>query len=170
MRKLAVCILLIGELLLAGAISAQNQPADPDSDTVTCSFADGKEVTVRYNHVPFDKKERLREGKAWMPGGSAMILFTGADLRIGGKSIPTGAYTIYLIPGRKTWTMVVSKNEKPDAAYNAQQDVARETMELGQLSQPTHTLTLYFGQMGPKQCNIRAYYGTTGAFAEMEQQ
>ncbi len=170
MRKLAICTLLFFELGLAGIVTAQNQPAAPESSTVSCDFADGKQVTVRYNRIPFNKREKLRENKVWMPGGSAPILFTGADLKFGGKTIPTGAYTMYLIPGRKTWTLIVSKNEKPESAYNAQEDLARAPMDLGQLSQPADKLTLYFGQMGPKQCNLRVYYGDTGAFTEFEEQ
>jgi hypothetical protein len=170
MRKLAICILLIGELCSVGALTAQNQSATSDSETVSCNFADDKQVTVRYNSIPFNKRERLRENKVWMPGGSAIILFTGADLKFGGKNIPTGAYTMYLIPGKKTWTLIVSKNEKPESAYEARQDLARGPMDLGQLSQPNDKLTLYFGQMGPKQCNLRVYYGDTGVFTEFEAQ
>lgn len=170
MRKLAVCILVFLELGLAGVMAAQNEADAPEADTVSCNFADGKQVTVRYNHVPFNKRERLKENKIWMPGGSALILFTSADLKFGNRNIPTGAYTMYLIPGKKNWTLIVSKNEKPESAYNAQDDLARGPLDLGQLSQPTDKLTLYFGQMGPKQCNLRVYYGDTGAFGEFEEQ
>jgi DUF2911 family protein len=170
MRRLVICILLVGELLLVGGLAAQNQSAAPESNTVSCNFADGKQVTVRYNSVHFNKRERLKENKIWMPGGSAMVLFSGADLKFNGREIPTGAYTMYLIPGKKTWTLIVSKNEKPENAYVPQQDLARGPMDLGQLSQPTDKLTLYFGQMGPKQCNLRVYYGDTGAFTEFEEQ
>lgn len=170
MRKLAVWIFLLIELGMASAVAAQNQPATGDSETVSCNFADDKQVTVRYNSVPFNKRERLRENKVWMPGGSALVLFAGADLKFGGRNIPTGAYTMYLVPGKKNWTLIVSKNEKPEAPYNAQDDLARAAMDLGQLSQPTQKLTLYFGQMGPKQCNLRVYFGDTGAFGELEEQ
>ena len=169
MRKLAICILFLSGVLFAGGLDAQNQSAAAEADTVSCNFADGKQITVRYTRVSVNKKEKLRENKVWMPGGSAMVLFSGADLKFAGKSIPTGAYTMYLIPGRKNWTLVVSKNEKPDSAYNAQQDVARGEMDLGQLSQPTNRLTLYFGQVGAKQCALRVYYGDTGAFTEFDE-
>jgi hypothetical protein len=169
MRKLAICFLVLGELFLAGGLEAQSNSSEPQSE-VSCNFADGKQITVRYNRVPFKKGERLRENKIWMPGGSAMILFTGADLKFAGKEIPTGAYTMYVIPGKKNWTLIVSKNEKPESAYESQQDLARGEMDLGQLSQPTDKLTLYFGQMSPKQCALRVYYGDTGAFTEFDQQ
>jgi hypothetical protein len=170
MRKLAIFVLLLGELVLAGAVAAQDPPGPPESNTVSCNFADDKQVTVRYNSIPYNKKERLRENKIWMPGGAAMILFTGADLKFGEKNISAGAYTMYLIPAKKNWTLIVSKNEKPESAYNPQQDLARGQMDLGQLSQPAEKLTLYFGQMGPKQCNLRVYYGNTGAFTEFYEQ
>ncbi|MGE5205887.1 MAG: DUF2911 domain-containing protein [Chlamydiota bacterium] len=170
MRNLAICFLFLSGCLLPVGLAAKDQPVAVESDTVSCNFADGKQITARYSRVPVDKKEKLRDGKIWMPGGSAMILFSGADLKFAGKDIPTGAYTMYLIPGRKNWTLVVSKNEKPESAYDQQQDVARGEMDLGQLSQPTRRLTLYFGQMGPKQCNLRVYYGDTGAFTEFNEQ
>jgi hypothetical protein len=170
MRKLAICIFLIAGLVPGAAMTAQDKSAGPQPDTVSCNFADGTQVTVRYNRVPVSKKEKLRDGKIWMPGGSAMVLFSGGNLTFSGKQIPTGAYTLYLIPGRKDWTMVVSKNEKPDSPYDPGQDLARGTMDLGQLSQPTEGLRLYFGQMGPKQCNLRVYYGDIGAFTEFNEQ
>lgn len=170
MRRLAICILLVGELFLAGSLAAQDPAPATDSDTVSCNFADGRQITVRYNSVPFKKGERLKENKVWMPGGSAMVLFSGADLKFNGREIPTGAYTMYLIPAKKNWTLIVSKNEKPENAYDSRQDLARGPMDLGQLSQPNDKLTLYFGQMGPKQCNLRVYYGDTGAFTEFEEQ
>jgi len=169
MRKLAICILVLSELILAGGLDAQSNSSAPESDMVSCNFADGKQVTVRYNSIPFKKGERLRDNKIWIPGGSAIVLFSGADLKFAGKEIPTGAYTMYLIPGKKTWTLIVSKNEKPDSAYESQQDLVRGEMDLGQLSQPNDKLTLYFGQMGPKQCALRVYYGNTGAFTEFDE-
>jgi hypothetical protein len=170
MRKLAICFLVLSGFLLPVGLAAKDQPVAVESDTVSCNFADSKQITVRYNRVPVNKKEKLRENKIWMPGDSAMVLFSGADLKFAGKEIPTGAYTMYLIPGRKNWTLVVSKNEKPESAYDPQQDVARGEMDLGQLSQPTRRLTLYFGQTGPKQCALRVYYGDTGAFTELNEQ
>lgn len=170
MRKLAICMFLIAGLFPGTAISAQDKPTEAQAETVSCNFADGRQVTVRYNSIPVNKKERLREGRIWMPGGSAMILFSGADLKFAGKQIPTGAYTMYLMPGKKDWTLIVSKNEKPDGAYDSGQDLARGSMDLGQLSEPTRRLRVYFGQMGPKQCNLRVYYGDIGAFTEFNEQ
>lgn len=170
MRKLAICFLVFMELVAAAAMAEQSSSSAGEPATVSCNFADGRQVTVRYNQVPYNKRERLRDNKVWLPGGSAMVLFTGADLKFGGKQIATGAYTMYLIPAKKNWTLIVSKNEKPESAYDQQQDLARGSMDLGQLSQPNDKLTLYFGQMGPKQCNLRVYYGDTGAFTEFEEQ
>ncbi|HSB76947.1 MAG TPA: DUF2911 domain-containing protein [Terriglobales bacterium] len=170
MRKLAICFLVCMELAAAAAMAEQSSSSAGEPATVSCNFADGRQVTVRYNQVPYNKRERLRDNKVWLPGGSAMVLFTGADLKFGGKQIATGAYTMYLIPAKKNWTLIVSKNEKPESAYDQQQDLARGSMDLGQLSQPNDKLTLYFGQMEPKQCNLRVYYGDTGAFTEFEEQ
>ena len=62
MRKLAICFLILGELVLAGGLAAQSNSSETQSE-VSCKFADGKQITVRYNRVPFKKGERLRENK-----------------------------------------------------------------------------------------------------------
>jgi hypothetical protein len=46
---------------------------------------------------------------------------------IGGKKVPAGAYALYSIPGKSSWTMILSKNTKLWGAigYNPQEDLIR---------------------------------------------
>ena len=79
--------------MLGGVLSAQSTD-DDKTRTAVCSFDDGKQMSVRYNAV---MKENPPTGKAWMPGGAAMTLFTETETALGGRSIPTGGYTMYLL-------------------------------------------------------------------------
>ena len=43
-------------------------------------------------------------------GDSPMDLFTQVGLSTGNSEIPIGAYRVYIIPDKKSWTLVINKN------------------------------------------------------------
>jgi hypothetical protein len=149
-------------LLLTPWLAAQSGSAP--SSTTTCNLDDGRQVYVRYSPVATNK-ERLPNGKPWSPGGTPMTLFTEAQLTLGSSMIPIGAYTVYPIPARGNWTLVVNKNVTPGAAYDDKQDIARAQMESAQVEQPSDTLEVAFAHVGPR-CTLRIYIGKTASFAD----
>ena len=80
--------------------------------------------------------------------------------------IPIGAYTVHLIPDKKSWTLIVNKDVTVGATYNSSSDVARALMELGEIPDPTKQLQLSFAHMSAKQCSLRVYYAKVGAFTD----
>jgi hypothetical protein len=131
-----------------------------DPQTAYCNFEDGNEVSMQYSPKP---KEEPRNGRVWSPG---ITLYVQVPLSLGGSQIPLGAYSVYLIPDRKNWTMIVNRNVTAGAAYNSAQDVARGTMDVGEIPEPVKELQLSFAHLGPKQCSLRVYYQKTGAFTD----
>jgi hypothetical protein len=129
-----------------------------------CNFTDGNEVTIQYNPTV---KEEPRNGRVWAPG---ITLYVQTPLTLGGTGIPLGAYTIYLTPDKKAWTLTVNKNVTAGAPYNSAQDVAHAPMEIGEIPEPTKQLQLSFAHMAPKQCSLRVYYQKTGAFVDFMEQ
>lgn len=129
-----------------------------------CNFADGNQVTIQYQSTV---KEEPRNGRVWNPG---ITLYVQTPLTLGGAAIPLGAYTIYLTPDRKSWTITVNKNVTAGAAYNSSQDVAHAPMEVGEIPEPTKQLQLSFAHMAPKQCSLRVYYQKSGAFVDFMEQ
>ena len=94
-----------------------------------------------------------------------MTLFTEAQLTLGSSVIPIGAYTLYPIPAKDHWTVVVNKNVTPGAAYDEKQDIARAPMETAQVEQPSDGLKLAFAHVGAR-CTLRIYMGKTASFAD----
>ncbi|MGO9086817.1 MAG: DUF2911 domain-containing protein [Candidatus Sulfotelmatobacter sp.] len=139
------------------------QAGNPPSSTTTCNLEDGRQVYIRYN--PVTAKEKIVNGKPWSPGGAPMTLFTEAALSLGSSTIPIGAYTVYPIPARDHWTLVVNKNVTPGAAYDEKQDIARTTMETDQVAQANETLEVAFAHVGAR-CTLRIYIGKTASFAD----
>jgi hypothetical protein len=84
---------------------------------------------------------------------------------LGSSTIPIGAYTVYPIPARDHWTLVVNKNVTPGAAYDEKQDIARTTMETDQVAQSSDALEVAFAHVGAR-CTLRIYIGKTASFAD----
>jgi hypothetical protein len=146
---------VIGLFVIASAANVFAQDAQ-----TYCNFTDGNQVTIQYHPTV---KEEPRNGRVWSPG---ITLYVQTPLTLGGREIPLGAYTIYLTPDRKNWTITVNKNVTAGAAYNSAQDVAHAPMEVGEIPEPTKQLQLSFAHMAPKQCSLRVYYQKTGAFVD----
>lgn len=164
MRVLAALIVLLSLWMFADSAAAQQGEADPTATTY-CNFDDGNQVSVQYNNTGKSKDEP-HNGKVWEPGGSPMTLYTQVPVVLNNVTIPVGAFSVYVIPNKKEWTLIVNKNVTPGSKYDEAQDMVRAPMELGDLSQPVKPIQVVLAHMGTKLCSIRLYYGNTGALTE----
>jgi hypothetical protein len=140
------------------------QSGGAQTSTTTCNLDDGRQVYVRYVPVA-TSKEKISNGKPWAPGGTTMTLFTEAQLTLGSSTVPIGAYSVYPIPAKDHWTLVVNKNVTAGAAYDDKQDIARAPMETAQVAQPSDALEVAFAHVGAR-CTLRIYIGKTASFAD----
>ena len=172
--RLVCGVILLAPVILCGSLMAQSKATAAQTKTVACTFQDGSEMSIRYRPEPTGKKDKkdkkkLREGEVWSPGGSPMYLFMQTNVTLAGTLLPAGAYSMYLIPAKEHWTLIVNKNVKEGTAYDATQDVVRVPMSQGELGH-AQGFRVYLGQSGPKQCSIRVYHGKTGSWADFNQQ
>ena len=114
MKKI-VSTLFITAVALAGALPVTAQPSRAASTgglsphETTSRVIDGNRVTVTYGR-PFTKNPRTGEvrkiwgglvpyGEPWRMGADeATLLLTQKPIELGGKTIPAGAYTLYMVP------------------------------------------------------------------------
>lgn len=154
-------LVLLGSLLLSSLsvyLFGQNS-ASAASQNATCTFDDGKEISLRYNSVEA-KKGEMENGKPFMPGGSPMLLFTQANMSAAGSAIPAGAYSVYVIPEKRDkWTLTINKNVSNAGSYDSAQDLVRLPMDVGKVSSETKSLTVVLVHAAPKECSVRIYYG-----------
>jgi len=156
--------LTISVLLLSNFAFAQK----PDPLITFCAFEDGKELSIRYNPVSF-AKEKLQFGKVWEPGGEPMLLFAPAEISLENAILSAGAYSLYIIPDKKRWTLIVNRGVGADHKYDQQKDVIRTPMDLGSLDEPATELQLTLAHTGPKVCNLRLYYGKDGLWTDFKE-
>jgi hypothetical protein len=115
MRALAFCLVLVSQWTLS---SVGQQSASAGQPTIApCTFDDGRQITIQYNSAA-KTEQQLRRGKPWEAGGSPMILYTQTKLTVGNAEIPEGAYSLYVIPERQNWTLVVNKNVTAGSKYD----------------------------------------------------
>ncbi len=168
MRTLAICIVLVSQWTLPGF--AQPQIPAANLAEAVCTFADGKQMKVEYSNKSTSKHgEELHDGKLWEVGGAAMFLFTESALTLGSSVVPQGAYSLYVIPEKQNWILVVNKSAALAGKYDEKQDLARAPMGIGQTGSPVIPAQIAFDHIAPKQCNLRVYYQKTGAWAEFHE-
>jgi hypothetical protein len=91
--------------------------------------------------VPWDQ--------VWRTGANAATQFhTSADVVIGDTEVPAGTYTLYTLPSRKGWKLILNKQTAQwGTEYHAEQDLARIDMRSEPLvGDPVEMLTISIAQ------------------------
>lgn len=93
--------------------------------------------------VPYDKVWRLGANEA-------TELTTTHKIKIGGKTLPAGTYTLFAIPQANKWTIIVNKEVGlwGDYDYKAQRDQLRFDVAVKQLDQSWEAFTMKFDKAG----------------------
>jgi hypothetical protein len=92
------------------------------------------DVTVDFSRPSTKRRKIFGElvpfGQVWRTGANnATVLTFSTEVSISGTKVPAGSYALYSIPGKSSWTMILSKNTKLWGAieYNAKDDLLRFT-------------------------------------------
>jgi hypothetical protein len=107
----------------------------------------GANISIEYGR-PFVKGRALKEvapyGAEWRTGSDqATTLKTDKPLTFGALKVPAGTYTLYTVPGEKTWQLIVSKKTGQwGIPYPAGQDLGRAPMTAETLASPVDQLTI----------------------------
>ena len=173
MRKaLIVCSSVVLALAVASsALRAQEDRSKRPSPPATakCELAGGKSITIDYSSPR--KKGRnvfpdvVKYGEIWRTGANEATTFvTTADVMVGSAHVPAGSYTLFTVPGKDKWTLVISKKtgEWGTDYPGEKEDLARVEMKAGTASAPVENFTISFEKAG-SGCNLKLAWDTTTA-------
>src|SRR6202171_969978 len=144
MRKpIIVGTALIATLTVAGfvVLAQQDKSSRPSPPAkAECKLPDGKTITVDYSS-PRAKGRKIfgglvPYGEIWRAGANEATTFvTTSDITVGGKAVPAGSYTIFAIPNKDKWSLVISKKtgEWGTAYPGPSEDLARIDMKVSAL-------------------------------------
>ena len=92
-------------------------------------------------------KEIAPYGKLWRTGANdaTQIQFL-SDMKFGGKTIKTGAYSLFTIPGEKEWTVIISSDVDNWATrgYKESNEVARVTIPVTEGDESLEAFSIAF--------------------------
>jgi hypothetical protein len=158
-RSLAVAV----PLLFCSSLFGQGTTSGA---TASCNFDSNKQVAVEYQRVTVNARkpvfgQEIPYNKTWAPGGKPLTLFLSSPMTVGGKELSTGAYTMFVIPSEKRWTLIVSKSTDTSGKYDEAEDLVRVPMDYGVLPTPENELSIYFAHVAPDQCSMRLDLGSS---------
>jgi hypothetical protein len=169
MNRNYVFLVLALSLLIPGLLFAQNPSTTTDDSVASCNLDSGDQVAIRYQPVKAagEKSEfggKIPYGSVWAPNNTPFVLFTSGALSVADRKLTPGAYTLYLIPNKNAWTLVVSSQTDTKAQYDQNKDLVRVPMELGALPTSQQQLKVILGHTGPNECSMRIYWQKQGGF------
>jgi Protein of unknown function (DUF2911) len=169
MRKprFALCSLMLLALAMI-AIPSRAQIASPPAKA-DCKFTDGKTIHVDYSSPRMRGRKIFGElvpyGEPWRVGANDATSFViDANVKVGGKDVPAGSYTLFALPNPDSWQLIISKQTGewgipyPGAEY----DFARVPVKVSKLPSPVEDFTISFDSSGGV-CTMRLDWETTRA-------
>jgi hypothetical protein len=104
-------------------------------------------------------------GEVWRTGANEATTFvTSAAIKVGGKDVPAGSYTIFTVPGADKWTLIVNKKTGEwGIPYKYESDeLARVDMKVSKLPAPVENFTIAYDKSA-NGCTMRIEWETTRA-------
>lgn len=96
-------------------------------------------------------------GNVWRTGANAAttIKFTD-DVTIEGNKVPAGEYSLFSIPDKNEWTVILNKTANQWGAYTYKQadDQLRFKVKTINHTDPTETLTMQFNDVDRTKCEL----------------
>jgi len=177
MRKqfavLAVGCLTLGFMAALGSAQTEKAARPSPAAKASCVLADGKTITVDYSS-PRAKGRKIYGGlvpygEVWRTGANEATTFvTTAEVMVGGTHVPAGSYTIFTIPNKDKWTLVISKKtgEWGTNYPGPANDLARIEMKASALPAAAENFTIAFDKTSGG-CTLRIDWETTRASVEI---
>jgi hypothetical protein len=156
---------LLGLATLSPASSAAQEPAQPQRATLRAQPSGRGRTTVELRRgvgdrtpvrIMIDYGQPHARGRTivgnvvpmdavWRTGANeATSLVTDADLTIGGIAVPKGSYTLYTLPSRTGWKLIINKNTGQwGTDYLPEHDLARVDMRARQLREPLDSFSIW---------------------------
>lgn len=172
MKKMYVMVGVMSLVLgCAFILTAQQDKSKRPSPPAQAKWdlGSGKAVTMDYSSPRAKGRKIYGElvplGQVWRTGANeSTTLVTPVDLTIGGTTVPAGSYTIFTVPNKDKWALVISKKTGEwGTDYPGQaNDLARVDMKVSTLPSPVENFTISFEKAGG-DANLNIDWETTRA-------
>ena len=153
MRKaiaaVSVLCLIVAVVALRGQQDKSKRPSPPAQATM--DLGGGKSITVDYSSPRLKGRQVGGEvapfGQVWRTGANEATTFVNtADVVVGGTTVPAGSYTLFTIPNKDKWVLIISKKtgEWGTDYPGPSNDLGRVDMKVSTLPSPVENFTISF--------------------------
>lgn len=168
--KKVLATICIASLVSLGALAqkVQKSPASTLKQTVGTT-----DITIVY-HRPGLKGRSFESlapaGKVWRTGANEATEITfSKDVKMGGKELKAGTYSLYTIPGGE-WTIILNTKLSWGTQYDDGKDVIRVKASVAKTNESTETFTIDISDISKdsKMANLELRWGNTLVKAPIE--
>jgi len=166
MKKVSVLICLFFAVITHTAFAQLNTPA-PSPFSKVSQVVGLTEVEIAYSRpamrgrgiygdlVPYDK--------VWRTGANAATKISFSEpMEIEGKQLEAGEYSIFSIPGKNEWTLILNKDAKASTAqYDEAKDAARFTVKTQKSKMGHESFTIMFSDVKDNSAKINIAWENT---------
>lgn len=165
-KSVALLALLTG-LLSQSAVAQLSlpEPSPPATVKQKIGFTD---LTIDYSRPAVKGRAifggLVPYGKIWRTGASdATILTTSEPLTVGGKQLPAGPYSLFTIPNRGEWTIILNKHVGGHGldGYDEKNDVMRFTVKADSSARSYESFTIEVQDLVRNQANLYLSWANT---------
>ncbi len=132
MKKILLLTLITGLFTGFNASAQQDKSKRPSPPAkVSETIASGATISIDYSQPSLKGrtigKDIVPYGEVWRAGANEATVFeTNKDVKIEGKTLPAGKYSLYAIPGAERWTLIFNKTwQQWGTAYKQDTDALR---------------------------------------------
>jgi len=176
MKKLSLCIAVLLAATANFNSSAQTPriPEASSTQTIIQDFGLGK-ITITYSRP--NVKGRLifgginPWGQVWRTGAnSATTINFSENVIMEGNKVPAGTYTLFTIPEKNEWTIILNKVVKQWGAYsyNESEDFLRFLVKPIQLKEKRESFTIQFANATTQSNDLHLVWDHTAVSIHMQ--
>jgi len=152
-KQMTLSLLLIGMFctmtLLAQEKENEDKSKRPSPPAKAEGLSDGVKVVIDYSKPSAKGRKMLggKEpfGKVWRTGANEATTFeVDKNVKIEGKELPKGKYSLFTIPGETEWTIIFNKTVEQMGAYDYKEaeDALRVTVKSGKTDKFVETFNI----------------------------
>jgi Protein of unknown function (DUF2911) len=160
---------LITSLIFTLTLLAAGQGKPSPAASATCDLGGGATIKTDYSSPRMKGRKIYGDlvpyGEVWRTGANEATTFvTSSAIKVGGKDVPAGSYTIFTVPGPDKWTLIINKKTGEwGIPYKYQSDeLARVDMKVSKLPAPVENFTIAY-EKSPNGCAMHIDWETTRA-------
>jgi hypothetical protein len=166
MQKRIALVTFFALVFTAASFAQENRPSPAAS--ASCDLG-GKTIKTDYSSPRMKGRtifgDLVPYGQVWRTGANEATTFVAsADVVVGGKTVPAGSYTIFTVPARDKWTLIINKKTGEwGIPYKYESDeLARVDMKVTTLPTPIENFTIAYDKAG-SGCTMRLEWEKTRA-------